>query len=789
MRPTLRLVGGLPSLDAQAERLLSHLNAVGVPVDPVGWELACSTLSRAGGSAQDRLEIDQRRGLPLAINGSGRLPVRWGLDGLLPVALLPDLGRLPKGLREVLGDGQRLVCRLSDDLARYRILATLSGDVALSTDIEGLSPVFEALRPALDRWAGGRAADEPALAQALAVGGRYSALGEWADLTPRRDAELRRAEQETLLGLAIGALDVAAEHELIAVSGSALYLLTSKPAELIAIVRHVAPTASLLWGWSMGTARHPAPPDEPPDLPQIMTRSAWAERGLAIARAGAIGEDGAAFAVGIASLDCAAQLRVALAECPKGKAQQVRDWSKSARDLRAAALSPTSSDLPRLTRGSQAEIAGALHAQIVADGQRIHFDGLEWRTSSGAAWSRLDPAALSLMLQRWDGAPIGDQSQLALNVNAGLIAGVQKLLSDRVRVDVEHFDTPTRGVVLRDRLLLSDGAHRPITAEDRIRAEHALDVTIDDPTDAPVWLAFLASVFQGDDDAAQKIAFIQEWLGAALWGEAVEHRGSPVLLGEGQNGKSIFCTVVTGLFAPDARCVVDLANLGGNHAEYYAIRLKGKALNCVFDAEATALQTTGAFKASVLGEEISGREPGGKVVDFTSRAAWLIAMNRLPKVNDSSDGFYSRLSPMRFNHTFTPAEPPFRPKEELLSDLRRERLGIILWALEGLTRLRAQRTYTVPPSTARLRKSWQSLGEPVIAWLLEVADPNGVPEPHVAGALFEDFCAWCKSARIQPIPDRRLWSQALAGQGYKTVPSGGTRRIRMCYNRSREDEW
>jgi len=762
---TARLKIAPEPVERVADKVLRHLNAHGVPIDPLAWEAACAAQAAIASTPAERVVLQRLSWAPLTMLGSGRIPVRWVTDGLWPIPMSPDLAAIPAPVLACIGDGRHPVAILFDRLLRPRALASLSGDPVLLADIE--SGTFDG-GLMLRAWLDGKGEPPPD----FLPGGRYEAAGAWASTMPDRAERQRDAERAAVLRLA-HAVILREGLDLLAVSAAGVVCLAADRGGVDGLGADIRAR----WGWSWGEARSADfPEDEPPTIAPLRERAVWAEDGLTVATHGNIEERGARLAVSIATLDLRAQLKAILAGAPNGGRREIKAWSQAARERAAAANQASAVGVPRLTRGTHAELAEALRSTLVDEGQLLTHDGLGWRRSFGTTWEGFTDAPLSVQLQRWDGAPVGDSGDV-LKVSAGAVEGSLRLLTHLVAVPPDYFDTPTPGVVLGDRILLDTGDDRPITEHDRIRAEDAIDCRITDPRACPHWLRFLSDVFRDDYDRADRTAYLQEWLGAALWGEATRYRGLPVLLGHGSNGKGTFISTVQSLFSPAAQATVDLESLGGNHAEYYVVSLKGKRLNAVGDMNAKDVAATGTFKSAVLGEAITGRDPGGKPITFRPQAAWLIALNDLPRIADSSTGLYERFVPMRFKRHFSPNDPATVPAEEMLAGLRAERLGIIFWALEGLHRLRAQRRYTIPPSSIRLRRSWVALGDDVRAWILAEMDIE-TPGAHVTQVRTAEahvrFQEWCKEQRLRPDPVT-VFGKKMSAAGFVSKVIGGAR--------------
>lgn len=566
------------------------------------------------------------------------------------------------------------------------------------------------------------------------------------------DREARRGRLLSALG------DVLDEPslELIAVLPAGALVLARK--RLVRVPRGL----DAVWGPSWGDAADPEPPEWRSAKPH-RTRAEWVERGLRVAESGDIGAPDARLAVSLAAIDERGLLRARLASAPAGSRVPIREWATAAAALRGSAKRGSERP-PTLERGSHAELAEALLARLRDDGVELAHDGADLRMSVGGSWAPCDGARLSQTLQGWDGAALSTGGGLAVQANT--VTGALALLKARVAVSPGFFEAAPPGVAIGGRLILPTGEDRPISADDRVLAEHVIDGRVDGPRSVTRWLRFLRELFRDDADQPQKIAYLQEWLGAALFGEATSYRGLPFLVGGGFNGKSALCFAVADLFAEGAVCHVDPRALAGDRAEYYLSAFRRARLNVVADVPLKPIAETSYLKQLVTGDVVTGRDPAGKPFALRSSAAWLLAGNDLPPSADTSPGLASRFLPLRLSRVFRDGEPGTLPPAVLADLLRAERVGVILWAAEGLRRLKTQGAYTMPPSALRERRLWMH-GDSATAWWHEAIDhaaPVDLRPWRSKAALYACYETWAKGNH-QPVLSAERWGQVFGKVG------------------------
>lgn len=764
--------------------------------------------AKAAGEHERRAALATLEHLPLLTRGDGRLHPSWEVTASSGrvAAVRPPVQLIQKGpLRAAIGDGRRVALCLDWSSSHPAILACLSEDEALTDDCargelyqraaELAGCELGAAKLSILKMMNGGAPTVDGVRGLFAPGGRYAVAGAWMRATVDRARNTGKVSVEgrmfplgdpgaphTAIAAVLQRIEaqalISAAHELLSFAGAELIMavhdelvMLCEPSEqLVSAARRAGeaamsagmreagvsrpPKVSARLGWSWGEAADPTttPPPRAPTLAPVIPRTAWAARGLDAVKLGeGLGAAGDVYGLMVAAVDRPADLRVALANSPGGVdfRRSVSAYVKLAQERSKGIRESLDVAPPRFTRGSQVELAQALqehYATGEGEGEpgQVIYDGAGVFYSSGGLWREITDAELSRVVQGWDGVAVGDPDDdkpRALKLGANDVSGAVGLFRDRVSAP-SFFAEQTGGVLFRDRLLLSSGEVRPVYAEDRLREREALELDYAPGAGCPRWLTFLREVWRDNDDVESRIAYLQEWLGAALWGEATKHRGLPVLTGEGENGKSVCVHAIQSLFPAGAQSTVDLSKLGGQKGEYYAMALHGKRLNAVTDLPRTHVEDTGTFKAAVLGEYITGRDPAGRPVTFAPRAAWILALNTAPAVSDASRGFWSRVKVLSFDRTFIKGVDM---DPGLKDALTAERAGIILWAREGLHRLRAQGGYTDPVSSAAQVQEWRESSDSVAAYVgAQIRAEGAVVVKVSAVSLYQHYRGWCE---------------------------------------------
>jgi putative DNA primase/helicase len=341
--------------------------------------------------------------------------------------------------------------------------------------------------------------------------------------------------------------------------------------------------------------------------------------------------------------------------------------------------------------------------------------------------------------------------------NTTLALQALTILSDRTEVpcwltDPRPFD-PTEVLPIRNALVHLPGlipllahAGTPPLAELRravlpptpqFFGTYALDFDFELHAKYPAeWIKFLQSVWPTDGDS---INTLQEWFGYCLLPDT-SHEKILMMIGPKRSGKGTIARVLRALIGPENIAGPTLASLAG---PFGLEPLIGKPLAIISDA-----RLSGRPDAAVIVERllmISGQDC--PTVDRKHRESWngklptrfVLISNKLPKMDDASGAFPSRLILLRMIESFYGRED-----RELSGRLMTELPGILLWAIEGWKRLEQRGAFIQPKSGADLVERMEELGSPVQVFIRERCEIKPGLEVDTK-VLFQAWCDWCQS--------------------------------------------
>lgn len=281
---------------------------------------------------------------------------------------------------------------------------------------------------------------------------------------------------------------------------------------------------------------------------------------------------------------------------------------------------------------------------------------------------------------------------------------------------------------------------------------HCLPYAYDQAATCPRWLQFLSEVLVKEDGRTpdpELAALFQEAVGYALTTET-RYEAMFWLSGGGANGKSTALGVIQSLLGSMA-VSLDLGALGRPDASYYLAKLAGARV--VFSTEAGKGQAVAddILKRLASGEPIPARPIRGEPITIRPVAKLFWALNNVPTVKDTSDGFWRRLRLIPFNRQFAEHERD----TALGGKLRGELPGILNWALAGLQRLRSHGRFTDAVAVRDAVAEYRTSQNVVALWLHErttyalpeAARPRGARTK--AREAFQDYLQWAAATNRQ----------------------------------------
>jgi putative DNA primase/helicase len=278
-----------------------------------------------------------------------------------------------------------------------------------------------------------------------------------------------------------------------------------------------------------------------------------------------------------------------------------------------------------------------------------------------------------------------------------------------------------------------------------------LPIRRDPEADCPKFKQFLKEILHEKD-----IPMIEEMLGYCLWRDYYIKKGF-LLVGEGNNGKSLLCSVIDAFLGLDNISTQSLTQLSeGRFSTYW---LRDRLANIYPDISDRAVKETGKFKMLTGDDWCDYEIKGGKSGGFLNYAKMIFSCNRIPDAKDDTDAYFDRWEIVDFPWTFVskpleqcaPNERPARDKDKYLKELTTdaELSGILNLALVALKRLREAGRFSSNMTTQQTKLKYIRMSNSLKAFLEESCRCSADIEQQITKLEFQQrYHKYCEDNRL-----------------------------------------
>jgi putative DNA primase/helicase len=302
---------------------------------------------------------------------------------------------------------------------------------------------------------------------------------------------------------------------------------------------------------------------------------------------------------------------------------------------------------------------------------------------------------------------------------------------------------------------LRTGKLRPHRPED-----YMTKITAFTPSgNCPKWKAFIAKVTGGETELT---SFLQRICGYALTGSIEEH-ALVFLYGKGQNGKSVFLLVISGVlggYHRQAPIEMFTESKTDRHPTELAALMGARLVTAVEPEQGRRWSET-RIKQLTGGDEISARFMRQDFFDYAPQFKLFIAGNHKPGLRSVDKAISRRMNIVPFTVTISDKEKVKDLADILLAD---EGPGILQWAIDGC--LDWQKKGLAPPAAVTDATASYLKTENVLqSWLDERCVRDGTAAT-LSSLLFEDWKRWTER-RNEFAGSNKAFAQLLEGQNFE----------------------
>ncbi|WKV22006.1 DNA primase [Achromobacter phage 2-1] len=373
--------------------------------------------------------------------------------------------------------------------------------------------------------------------------------------------------------------------------------------------------------------------------------------------------------------------------------------------MKVASLKARVKDLRKgtLKGEDQSELARALIADLELIHPVRHHNGMVWKWA-GSHWETMDDQILMAKIS----TEFGHLQACRKHSDMKGILNVMKMLLPQGIKSVEVKGVNFANGFLTENLSL-------LTHDPQFGMTYTLPFRYlpEQATNAPMFFEFLARSWGEDPDYQEKVHALQEALCVTLFAVAPRYQRAILLQGAPKSGKSQLLKIASALVPDSARCAVP-PDMWSD--KFIPTTMNEKLLNVAGELSEKKLIDGQKFKDIIDGSEMSGQMKGGQIFVFKPVCAHWFAGNHYPKTDDTSEGFNRRWLMLQFSRPVPPEERKLDFGDTVVAN---EREGIVAWAVQAMTRLKAKNEYTIPESHKQMIREVANLNNSVRFFLTE----------------------------------------------------------------------
>lgn len=410
-----------------------------------------------------------------------------------------------------------------------------------------------------------------------------------------------------------------------------------------------------------------------------------------------------------------------------------------------------------LKRKSDVYLSGILYRMLnrKKDVPAAHDMGKMWEYDRKlGVWAEIPEMRIKKSIQAFDGRVYGTgDDPKVIGISDSKSKGVYNQLKVQPPMDFNEgfFEDERIGIAFTNGFVTIDNNNlRLMDHSPAHRARHGFEFDYDPEAEAPRFERFLEELFWEDADSDEKIQLLQEFIGAGLFGFAVERDQVLFMHGTGQDGKSQVIKIIDSVMPDRAVSNVTPQKMSD---EKHRVNLVDARFNLVTEMPASQVLDSEPFKAITTGDPISARDVYKSTMTFRPTAAHIFAANSTPKVQDVSHGFWRRWIKINFNRKFVENPDPDKnqgKRERGVAEriIRDEKEGVIAWMIEGAKRTFKRGHYEIPRSCEEALKEWRVGANPLSKWMYDNTTDGGWTK---SSDLYHDYVNWCNKGNHKPM--------------------------------------
>jgi len=284
-----------------------------------------------------------------------------------------------------------------------------------------------------------------------------------------------------------------------------------------------------------------------------------------------------------------------------------------------------------------------------------------------------------------------------------------------------------------------------------------IPVWYDKSKDCPKTKQFFSEIVKKDD-----VELLSEFIGFSLYKKYYLNKAF-ILSGDGRNGKSSYLNLIKHFIGDKNTASLTLEDMEDS-SSFDIIELHNKMVDIAGDIGGNKLQNTSLFKSLTGTETVKANRKFLSPLNFKNYSKFVFSCNKLPKVNDDSEGWFRRWVMIDFPYKFVTEKEhnPNVPNEKIMIPNIEETLyhrdelsGLLNMALNSLENIIEKKEFSDNNTVHNIMKKWKMKSDPLIVFCDEhiAEDFDKHTSKH---ELIKQFNLYCKKNNLKRLQDRKI---------------------------------
>ncbi|HUS49930.1 MAG TPA: phage/plasmid primase, P4 family, partial [Candidatus Paceibacterota bacterium] len=288
-----------------------------------------------------------------------------------------------------------------------------------------------------------------------------------------------------------------------------------------------------------------------------------------------------------------------------------------------------------------------------------------------------------------------------------------------------------------------------------------LPVEYDDEAICPSIDKFLRDILSNEED----VSVAYEIIGSGLLKDYFTEKAA-MLVGGGRNGKSKFLELIRRIAGIRNTSSVPIRAMKEDNSSL--CELHGKLFNLAGDLSGGDLKFTGVFKETVGRDTLQAHRKFLRDLIFVNYAKHIFACNELPRVFDTTDGFWDKWILLEFPYKFITKEERATLSDEdkvgkkikdpeIIEKITspEELSGLLNEALDGLDRLFKMKGFSQTIGTKEIKDFWIRKSDSFTAFCIDNLEDD-VDGYVTKKGIRKRFSQYCRNHNIKGAGDKDI---------------------------------